>query len=432
MKHLTPSQRTRRVMQLGGILVACLNLWGVFLPAAVRADTPAATAGRASMRSNECTIASSAMEIASKLRSLKALRPVICKRRTKEEVTSFLQDTIRKKIPPQRLKNEERVYKLLGILPQDYPYVDGLVDLYTQQLGGYYDPDRKYYAMAAWMPDALQMPIAVHELTHALQDQHFKLDAFLEMKNADTDTLLARSALVEGDATAVMIDYTRSLVGEAPIENDDSVSLLMLQNISGAMFTAGLRDAPSVIQGSLLFPYVSGLQFAHALLRVGGDAKLDQAFHKPPRSTEEILHSDKWLKGSADFSVLANPSAPSRVSLSSAAPVFSDSFGEFLIASFLGTWLSPLKASNAAAGWAGDRVVLYEVERSSRGILVWDLRWDTEADAIEFAQLLKEAYEKRFAREFRDGEKLFSFVDEVVGRVEAQRVGQQVLLTIGG
>ena len=153
------------------------------------------------------------MSTASRLRGLKVKREVPCRLQDKAQVERYLRSAIEEKVPKQKLELEGEMYRLIGAIPKDYDYLNGLVAVYTSQLGGYYEPGEEYYAMAAWMPGVLQMPIAVHELTHALQDQHYALEKFIDQKSESSDQLMAKSALVEGDATAVMIDYSRMIVG---------------------------------------------------------------------------------------------------------------------------------------------------------------------------------------------------------------------------
>ena len=180
----------------------------------------------------------------------------------------------------------------IGFIPLDFNYQQGLIDLYLSQLGGYYDPEKRHFVMAAWMPVMLQTTIAVHELTHALQDQYFNLATFTDQNKYTSDQLMARSALVEGDATLVMLDYQRRLMGQAGLESDKSVSGVMLQNIIGASMMAPMANVPSSLQNLLIFPYTSGLRFAHEFLKDGGYKRLDKIFRSPPRSTEEILHPE--------------------------------------------------------------------------------------------------------------------------------------------
>ncbi len=347
----------------------------------------------------DCSIASSAIGVASSIRGLSILRTVPCKLQSRAEVEKYLRQTLHKKVPAERVQREGVIYRLLGLIPMDYDYVNGVVKLYTDQIGGYYDPEKEYYAMAAWIPAVMQMPIAVHELTHALQDQHFNLDHLVDDEKEFSDTLMARAALIEGDATAVMIDYSRKMTGQPPISQDESVTSVMMQNISGAMISSSLTQAPASLQAMIIFPYVSGLNFVHVLLKKGGYKGIDEAFKGIPNTTAEILHPASYASSKRDFKELDVPKPPVEVKLSKAEPVFIDRLGEFVISTLLGSWLPPREASQAAAGWAADKLALYETKDSPGSLIVWDLLWETPEDAADFLQAISKAYEKRFAVE---------------------------------
>ena len=348
-----------------------------------------------SVFADECAIAHSAIEKASEVRGLKVLHQVPCRLSTKEDVEKYLKATIEKKVSREKMKYEERVFKALGIIPQNYDYLNGVIKLYRDQLGGYYDPDKKYYVMAKWLPEVMQLPIAIHELTHALQDQHFNLKMISEYETEPSDSLMARSALIEGDASAVMTDYTRKFGGRPALRDDPDIESVMLENISGAMLSSSLSETPPALQALLVFPYVSGLRFVHSLLRSGGYADVDKAFKKLPESCEEILHPEKYQIRRRDFKEL-DPYFPESVANGKKHKVlYKDRLGEFLISSLLGTFVSPVTASSAAMGWGGDKVAVLEGDNGKQ-IITWNTAWDSEKDAQEFYETLIAAYNKRF------------------------------------
>ncbi len=355
-------------------------------------------AGYAWAAADDCEIVDTAIKITSRIRGLKFTRKVGCRLEGQEEVKRYLEEQIEKKISPEKLSYEGEVYKLLGLIPSDFEYKDGLIELYVSQLGGYYDPEKKYYAMASWMPSAMQLPIAVHELNHALQDQHFNLEPFLDYKKQPGDALLARSALVEGDATAVMIDYARELAGQKRIAEEESLSALMVQNLSGAMLSPDLQKAPSALQVLVLFPYVSGLNFVHAALRKGGYSAVNDIYRRPPATTEEILHPQKYFSGRSDSTKIDLEFPDDVVGFDGESAVYGDVMGEFIVSTLLSQWIPPQRASIAASGWGGDYIALYRSKSSGKTLLNWKLRWDSRKDAKEFADALTEAYTKRFSQ----------------------------------
>lgn len=392
---------TRIVSNLSCLLVSSLSFGGV------AAATPGVS----------CDLVADATAIASKIRGLKVLRKVPCRVQDRAEVEKYLLDTIKEKIPQERFVNEGVVYKILGIIPKDYQYLEGIVELYTSQLGGYYDPEKEFYAMASWMPSGLQLSIAVHELTHALQDQHFKLDALLDHRVAESDLLAARSALVEGDATAVMIDFTRKQVGQGPLRDEDSVAAILMQNVAGSMISSALQNAPESLQTMLIFPYISGLRFAHALLREGGYPQIDTAFKRMPESTEHILHPEIYLRGERSFIDVPTPGVPPGFPAVSPEALYIDRFGEFFISTFLSKFIPPYEASRAAAGWGGDKIALYRGSGADSYLLVWDLHWDSEAEAKEFFGALLKYYSQRLTQKPRQDGTTQRFTDPDFGSV---------------
>src|SRR5205823_972720 len=145
--------------------------------------------------------------------------------------------------------------------------------------------------------DEHKMVIA-HELTHALADQNFDLDALQAAAKGDDDRDLALSALIEGEATltmlgAMMDDWDGAKVAKIPAADlDRTFSLMMyLMPVFGG---PSLRTAPPILSESMIFPYVRGLVFCARLTNDGGWEALDAAYHNPPLSTEQILHPEKY------------------------------------------------------------------------------------------------------------------------------------------
>lgn len=349
-----------------------------------------------------CDIAFASIAAASEIRLLPKKHDVPCLVRDKESVRANLLSLVQEKTPPLKIKYEGLTLKTLGFIPEDFDYERGIIDLYVSQLGGYYDPGHKYFVMASWMPDVLQTPIAVHELTHALQDQYFDLEKFVDSKLESTDLLLARSALVEGDATAVMLDYARKRAGQDAIATDPNVESVMLQNVIGGAFASSMAGVPLSLQLTLLFPYTSGLRFVHTLLRKGGYAAVNEAFRDPPRATTEILHPERYL---SIRGTLREFSDAELIAGHNGKVVYRDTLGEFAISTLLAMHLpDKTEAVSAATGWAGDRLVALEGEESAADTkhpltFLWRSAWDTEADATEFLSAYGKALQRRYGNE---------------------------------
>lgn len=337
------------------------------------------TAGHA--QEKECALAKSSVEAASRIRGLRIRREIPCLVHDREDVKKYLVHAIETKIPREKLLNDELVGKSLGFIPEDFDYASGIVELYLSQLGGYYDPEKKHFVMAGWLPEMMQPTIAVHELTHALQDQYYDLENFMDDTRMTTDQLLARAALVEGDATAVMLDQQKEQMNQPSVAKSPDVNSFIMQTVIGIGMTAGTEKVPDSLKMMLVFPYASGLRFVHSILQREGYKGIDRVFQKPPRSTEEILHPEKYGIEKPDFIEISDKNLAGHVA--GRTVLFSDTLGEFGVSSLLGMFETDRQmASKAAAGWGGDRVVVLSPREEQR--VVWMLHWDTGKDAREF------------------------------------------------
>lgn len=351
--------------------------------------------------SSLCETSVHALREASAIRGLTIKGEVPCTVQEKPAVEAFLHETIASDLPPQKLEMEEIVYKAVGLIPESFEYSRGLVGFLVSQIGGYYDPKRKRFVMAAWLPAVVQRGVAVHELTHALQDQHFDLLALLKRRSSTTDTDIAISALVEGDASAVMYDSERRALGQPTLKDTPSVDSLILVQILGANVGGLGGDVPDSLKSLLIFPYTSGLRFAHALLRAGGYARVTQAYARAPNSSREVLHPEEYL--AAGFT----PRNPSPEELPGAAadfmPEYTDVIGEFAISSLFNS--SPATKSHAARiaqGWVGDRVGVFP-RKDDRRLVSWLTRWESQAEAKEFFDAYLAFTETRYSKKISQG-----------------------------
>ena len=342
-----------------------------------------------------CAIADRAIVHAGKIRELKPKRKIPCLVSEKEQVKSYLLETIATKLPRGKLANEAMVYRAIGMIPESFNYEKGLVDLYLNQIGGYYDPDKRHFIMAAWMPALLQTTVAVHELTHGLQDQYFELSKIMDPKLENSDELTARSAMVEGDANSVMLEQARLAAGQPSILQDDNVESFMLQNIVGLKLMAASSGVPESLQMMLIFPYTSGFRFVHTLLRKGGYNEVNKAFKRLPRSTEEILHPELYFKSDPSFITIESADLAKDLPDPTAHLIYQDTLGEFAISVLLSEHLKNKQAAvEAARGWGGDRVAVFE--SGARKSVVWRTHWDTPKDADQFYAAMLESLNARF------------------------------------
>ena len=146
----------------------------------------------------------------SDLRQLSILRAVQSSTQSRAEIERAVVKNLDEDISPADIHAAEVTLKKLGLVPQDFQYRALMVRLLTEQVAGYYEPKTRQFHLADWIDVDGQKPIMAHELTHALQDQHFDLRRFEHWPKGDSDAELAAHALIEGDATLAMVLYVSS------------------------------------------------------------------------------------------------------------------------------------------------------------------------------------------------------------------------------
>src|SRR5581483_454859 len=170
-------------------------------------------------------------EAAQLLRELAALRgtpsgggppPIVI--RTREQRRRYVAAEFARKYSPARLEAERRAMVAWGLLPPEFDLAGFLVDLLAEQAAAYYDPVAKQMILANWLTPGLQSDALAHELVHALQDRTVGLEGFLAVVPGRSDAGLARQALVEGEAVALVLERTlrrqgRALAAQADVED---------------------------------------------------------------------------------------------------------------------------------------------------------------------------------------------------------------------
>jgi len=294
-----------------------------------------------------------------------------------------------------QLAAEEAVGKLLGVIPPEVDLLQVSMDLLEDQVGGFYDPaQEKFYLMDSFTGGIAEV-ILSHELTHALDDQLFDIDGTLEPLLADRDASNAFQSVVEGSGTWVMALWTMQHAGR-----------LDPSSLAGAssMGMESLAEAPEYVWKPLLAAYMKGqefLQYGQTLGDVDSPSTgevIDRAFREPPRSTEQVLHPEKYWNAERRDEPLAIEAEVRE--LPAGWEVLDEStLGELTLALLAGDdattdFTNPISVygirytNRAATGWGGDRAVLLGSEKG-RALHLLTL-WDSERDAKQFEELLEE------------------------------------------
>ena len=381
-------QFARIVSALVGFSLICA---AVFVATPRAASMPQSAAP--SLPRNAAIVATTAaiLKETSEIRELAILRPVKSGAQSRTEIERMIVRNLDEQTTPVEMHATEVSLKKLGLVPPEFQYHSFVVKLLTEQVAGYYDPKAQRFYLADWIDLEGQKPVMAHELTHALQDQHFNLSRFEKWPKGDSDAELAAHALIEGDATLAMTLY----MAKNPL-----VALAFMRSLgSSNLASEQITQAPRVIRESLIFPYDQGSEWATRVYKRGGWAAVSQAFTKLPLSSEQILHPEKYF----DYET------PVKVSLPDYRPLLGfgwkridyDVNGEWSLYLILDQFLNASAESRrAAAGWAGDRFALYEGSKPGEVLIAQLTAWDTESDAREFF----DAYAKRTWRRYPKAE----------------------------
>ncbi|HWB40682.1 MAG TPA: hypothetical protein VG500_05465 [Gemmatimonadales bacterium] len=289
--------------------------------------------------------------------------------RSREQVRDYLIRKLDEELPPRRLRGLETAYRLFGLLPDTVQLRPLLLDLYTEQVAGFYDPDSAMLFGVEGADRTQLRLVLAHELIHALQGQHLPLDSILNARE-NNDRLAAAQAILEGQATLASLEVLAP--GQGVAQNPQFWELYREQVRQQQSSMPVFRRAPLVLREALIFPYLQGAEFMHWWDSEGRDSL--PYGPRMPTSTEQILHPDRYGRGDRPV-VLAFP-ADSGV-------VYEDVLGENEIRVVLATLAGSDEVQTVVPiGWGGDRFRLYQAPEGPA--LVWYVVWDDARSAERF------------------------------------------------
>jgi hypothetical protein len=284
----------------------------------------------------------------------------------------------------------QRSAEAFGLIPKGFDLDTFMVELLTEQIAGLYDPKAHEFYIADWIPLADQRMVMAHELTHALEDQHFQIEDWVKAARPNDDAELAREAVLEGSAMAAMVDFLLQGTGSSLRDLPDFDPSMLVGDLADS---PTLQKAPRFIKDTLIFPYFGGLKFSAAILKPSGWSGLPGVFTKPPLSTQQILHPALYRSGK----IPAPVTLPATEKMLGAdwSKLEENTLGEFGWVEVLKQFLGDERAKPLSEAWDGDRYIVYEQKQTKRVVLVTRLRLTSEQVAIRFFGQYSEALEKK-------------------------------------
>ena len=304
-------------------------------------DTPEARQKRADAALGR--VAAIMPELA-KLRALTFDRDVPRELQPPDVFRTFVRTEIAKDLPPDKSHDQSAALFQLGLLKQAVDLAQVEEQAFTTQAGAYYDPaTKKFFVVMVPDSDLMLDTMSAHELTHALQDQHFDLKAFLPTKAdgtsaLDDDQASARRFIAEGDATLAMLIYgvahplKKASVDagmikmlEPSVKQFSSMDLAQLTAMNKEQSAAfgsmdpeikksmdAMETIPPIILAPMIDSYMKGAWVCLVAFEHGGWPAVNELYKDPPESTEQVLHPETKLYPHRDHPRKVTLPAPSR------------------------------------------------------------------------------------------------------------------------
>ncbi len=309
------------------------------------------------------------IEITEQIRGLEFLEPPVVTIVTETELERRVRDDLAEEL--DTVEVDQAVYRLLGLVEPDTDLAELYLDLYGEQVAGFYDGETKELVVPAH-PEGftpLQKSTLIHELTHALTDQHFGMwDTYQGLLDAEKyDEAAAMLSIIEGDAVLSEVLYIQGL----PVEEQDEIVSASLQ-----VDTTALDAAPAFIRDSLVFPYTTGFEFVLEEYVAWRTAGRDRLYTAAPGSTEQVID------GVDDPPLVVEPTD---VTLDGYTEESDGSWGALSWKLIFDQMIGGDHA--AVSGWGGDRSIV--LSDGSRVVLAIDYRGDRPADAGELEVALE-------------------------------------------
>ena len=306
---------------------------------------------------------------------------------TKDEVREFLIKLLEEEYPGDELERMSRCYAVLGLLPAGFDLRAGLVDLYQEQAGAFYDPRTKAFYSIIDLPKEMKIPavekvIVAHELTHALQDRVVDLLTLQRAGDEDTDRGYAVTATMEGMASVSMMVAGYGMALNSLPKLGGMMRMSMAAAGSNPLMKT-FAASPKYLQETLISPYAEGADFVQAFLKAHPDEKLAALLAKLPESSEQILHYEKYAEGDSPTSI--DISGVDCMLPGGWKPYYENTLGEFDVRILCEiNKMTKEEAAGIAAGWDGIRFKAF-IDDQGELLLLGASVWDSEADANEFA-----------------------------------------------
>jgi hypothetical protein len=244
--------------------------------------------------------------------------------------------------------------------------------------------------------------LMVGPLAQAIDEQYFGVSKLSAKRRGNHDALFAIGALREGAAAGMAQQWAvqerkkrtmPELVRVRKFEDARNRTCFESTRYFSSRMAMGLMGLHFLTQGkgsAALMPHIP----------VGFARNAERAYKDPPRSSEQILHPEKyWDRRDPPVELTDPRDFESRLARRFALEILRrDTLGEFYCAILARPSFSRIRPEQmrklvttprywtlpAGEGWGGDQ--LFVVEKNGKRGITWITWWDSEKDASEFHQ----------------------------------------------
>jgi hypothetical protein len=215
---------------------------------------------------------------------------------TREQVNQYVKEQIKESVKPDEIRAEEATLKKFGYARADFDLKKTTIDLLTEQAAAFYDFKKKKLFISDWATLNMRDVALVHELAHALADQNFPIQKFLNKGGDDSEESLARQAVVEGQASWLMLQVEALRAGKTLADEGTARELLNTDVDSPQDDYPVYNNAPLYLRRTLTFPYSEGGRFQQVVFLHDGKLAFARVFREPPESSAQIMHPERYFQ----------------------------------------------------------------------------------------------------------------------------------------
>ena len=298
----------------------------------------------------------------------------------RNQVGDFLRKRVKETIKPEQIRAEEITLKKFGFVPKNFNLEKSTVDLLTEQAAAFYDyRKQRLFLLDGTSQQMLEMAL-IHELAHAIADQNFNLQKFIDDAGESDDSALARLSVMEGQATWLTAEVMAQRNGQSLANNRALFEQMSEASTGGLSHYPVYQSVPLYLRETLLFPYTKGMRFQQLVYEKLGKESFAELFKNPPTSTQQVLHPATYFdKVKPTSPELPEPQELKKKKFKTLAE---GRVGEMDHAILLRQHVSREDAETIAPKWRGGKYKVWEKDK--RTVLCYSVEWDSPETARDY------------------------------------------------